>query len=284
MKLIRYATASGFLKAAEPTLIVDEAKNNLILGIAEQVATGRDYGAEPPYFLSVHERDRIIAAAIRTPPYNLILYCDEDRRDALDRIADHLVDEEERLPGAHGTIEVVEAFADAWKERTGQVARAVMSQRVYCLTEVTPPTSVPGRMRWAEERDVPTLATWFLGFTQEAVPEDPPADPEANVRRFMSRGSLGVWETDDIVSMAGSSRGSKNGSTVSAVYTPPENRGNGYASACVAALSQAMLDAGSAFCTLYTDLSNPTSNKIYQNVGYRPVADFAMIAFEEDAA
>ena len=284
MKLIRYASASDFLDATEPTLMAEEAKNNLILGIAQQVATGRDYGAEPPYFLSVYEKDRIVAAAIRTPPYNVILYCDEDCRDALERIADHLVDEEEQLPGAHGTVDVVGAFAEAWTARTDRAARVVMSQRVYCLTEVTPPTSVPGRMRWAEERDVPTLATWLLGFTQEAVPEDPPVDPEADVRRFMSRGSLGVWEIDDIVSMAGSSRGSKNGSTVSAVYTPPGNRGNGYASACVAALSQAMLDAGSAFCTLYTDLSNPTSNKIYQNVGYRPVADFAMITFEEDAA
>jgi len=281
MKLIRYPTAEAFLTAVEPTLMADEAKNNLILGIAGQVAVGRSYGEGQPYFLSVHDEDRVVAAAIRTPPYNVILYCDPDRRDALERIADHLLDEGEQLPGAHGTVDVVGAFAETWTARTGRAARVSMSQRVYCLTEVTAPVDVPGRMRWAEEQDVPTLAKWFLGFIQEAVPEDPPADPEANVRRFMSRGALGVWETDHIVSMAGSSRGSKNGSTVSAVYTPRENRGKGYASACVAALSQAMLDAGSAFCTLYTDLSNPTSNKIYQNVGYQPVADFAMYEFTE---
>ena len=81
--------------------------------------------------------------------------------------------------------------------------------------------------------------------------------------------------------MAGSSRGTPNGATISAVYTPPEHRGNGYASACVAALSQWLLDDGKHFCTLYTDLSNPTSNKIYQNVGYHRIADCAMIALGE---
>jgi len=57
------------------------------------------------------------------------------------------------------------------------------------------------------------------------------------------------------------------------VYTPPEFRGRGYASALVAALSQAMLDAGYHFCTLFTDLANPTSNHIYQAIGYQPVCD-----------
>jgi hypothetical protein len=84
--------------------------------------------------------------------------------------------------------------------------------------------------------------------------------------------------------MAGSSRGPTNGATVSVVYTPARNRRHGYASACVAALSQSLLDDGYRFCTLYTDLSNPTSNKIYQNVGYRPIEDCTMITFDENAA
>jgi len=284
MRLSTYPNADDFLAAAEQALMKDEAKNNLILGIAGQVAAGHKYGEEPAYFLTVHDRDALIAAAIRTPPYNVILCCDEDRLDALERIVERLVSEDEQLPGAHGTVQVVGAFAAAWANRTGADTRLQMSQRVYSLTEVVPPTDVPGRFRWAEEGDVPMLSRWFLGFCEEAVPSDPPEDPEKNVRRLMSKGSFGVWETDKIVSMAASSRGSRNGSTVSAVYTPPEHRSNGYASACVAALSQAMLDAGSAFCALYTDLANPTSNKIYQNVGYRPIGDFAMYTFEKDGS
>lgn len=279
MNLRAYPTAGEFLAVAEVPLLREEVKNSLILGISEQVSQGRQYGEDPPYFLSVHDRGSLIAAAIRTPPYNLILYCEEDRLEALDLVAAHLMNAGENLPGAHGTVHVVSAFSEVWARRTGVEAHVEMAQRVYCLTEVTPPLDVSGAMRWAEEGDVGTLAKWFAAFCEEAVPSDPPDDAEKNVRRFIGTGSLGVWQTNGIVSMAGSSRGSKNGATVSAVYTPPEHRGNGYASACVAALSQVLLDRGNAFCTLYADLANPTSNKIYQRVGYRPVDDFAMYKF-----
>ena len=280
MNLRIYPNASDFLAAAEAPLLREEVKNSLILGISEQVSRGRRYGEDPPYFLTVHDRDALIAAAIRTPPYNLILHCDEDRLEALDLIAAHLADRGEDLPGAHGAVNVVSAFGEIWTRRTGVRMHVGMKQRVYCLTEVTAPAGVPGAMRWAQERDVETLAKWFRAFCVEAAPSDPPPrDPEKSVRRLIKDGLLGVWESNGIVSMAGSSRGSKNGATVSAVYTPPEHRGHGYASACVAALSQSLLDAGNAFCALYADLSNPTPNKIYQRVGFRPVADCAMYTF-----
>ena len=280
MNLTTYPNASAFLAAAEAPLLRDEAKNNLILGISQQVSRGRQYGEDPPYFLAVHDRDALVAAAIRTPPYNLILYCEEDCLEALGMVAGHLMDAGEDLPGAHGTVDVVSAFSETWASGTGVETHVEMVQRVYCLTEVTAPASAPGAMRWAEEDDVDTLARWFAGFCEEAVPSDPPPrDPETSVRRFINDGLLGLWENDGIVSMAGSARGSRHGATVSAVYTPPEHRGNGYASACVAALSRFLLDAGNAFCALYADLSNPTSNKIYQRVGLRPVADCAMYTF-----
>jgi hypothetical protein len=79
--------------------------------------------------------------------------------------------------------------------------------------------------------------------------------------------------------MAASARPTKNAIAVNTVYTPPENRGNGYASGCVAQLSQRLLDSGYKSCVLFTDLANPTSNKIYQNIGYKPVADFTAYEF-----
>ena len=279
MKLTSYPSAGEFLAVAEPELLRDEAKNNLMLGIARAVRGGRSYGGDPPYFLAVHDGRALVSAAIRTPPYNLILYSEQDRPDVLDPIVSHLAERDPGLPGAHGAVGLVSAFAERWT-KTMRVGLAVeMSQRVYRLTEVTPPKGVPGTARRAEERDVETLIRWFLAFCEEAVPSDPPPDTEASVRRFMDPGVLMVWDAGGIVSMAGSSRGSTHGATVSAVYTPPDRRGNGYASACVAALSQLLLDRGSAFCTLYADVSNSTSNKIYQHVGYRPLADCAMVSF-----
>ncbi len=281
MKLRTYKLADDFLDVALKSLLREEEKNNLILGISMQVRDGRKYGKEAPLFLTVHDGDALIAAAIRTPPYNMILHCEDDRLDALDVIADHLIEVGHQLPGANSTVDVVSAFAERWTQRTGMPAHVSMSLRIYTLTEVIPPTNVSGHMRWAREEDILTLVKWFLGFNEEAVPDDPPENPEENVRQFMKTGKLAVWDNDGMVSMTGSSRGTPNGATVSAVYTPPEHRGHGYASGCVAALSQSLLDDGNRFCALYTNLSNPTSNKIYQNVGYRPIVDCATFSFGE---
>ena len=73
-------------------------------------------------------------------------------------------------------------------------------------------------------------------------------------------------------------------SAIGGVYTPPDCRNRGYASACVAELSRRLLDEGRAFCCLYTDASNPTSNSIYQKIGYKLVADSSHYAFEEGDA
>jgi len=281
MKVVTYAQAGDFLDVALEALLQEEEKNNLILGIALRVREGRSYGQDGPLFLTAHDGNTLIAAAIRTPPYNMILHCQEDRLDALDAIAAHLIETGQLIPGVNGTVEIASAFAECWKCHTGQSSYVRMSQRIYTLTEVTAPTNVPGHMRWAHEKDIAPLSNWFLGFCDEAVPDAPPANPEENVRQFMTAGKLAVWDDDGMVSMTGSSRGTPNGKTISVVYTPPEHRGKGYASGCVSALSQWLLDDGNRFCTLYTDLSNPTSNKIYQNVGYRPIVDCAMVSFGE---
>ena len=281
MKLTIYEQANDFLDAALEPLLQEEERNNLILGIALRVREGRSYSEGTPLFLTMHDGDTLIAAAIRTPPYNMILHCQADRLDALDAVASHLIGIGHPLPGVNGTADMATAFAECWKRQTGQPSHVRMSQRIYTLTEVTQPRNVSGDMQWAREEDVDKLAQWFLGFCDEAVPEAPPPDPAENVRQFMLAGKLAVWDDGGAVSMVGSSRGTPNGATISAVYTPPEHRGSGYASACVAALSQWLLDDGKRFCTLYTDLSNPTSNEIYQDIGYRPIADCSMIMLGE---
>jgi predicted GNAT family acetyltransferase len=67
---------------------------------------------------------------------------------------------------------------------------------------------------------------------------------------------------------------------IAPVYTPPEHRNRGYATTLVASLSRQLLTEGATCCTLFTDLANPTSNKIYAEVGYRRIADWEEHAFE----
>jgi predicted GNAT family acetyltransferase len=159
-----------------------------------------------------------------------------------------------------------------------------MFQRVYELRAVTPAEGVPGRLRDATPDDRDLLLVWMAAFHEEALGEaDPIRVAEVVDQAFETTPEgrrLFIWEVaGQPVSVAGVAGRTPNGVRIQAVYTPPELRRRGYASACVAAISQAQLDAGRTACFLFTDLSNPTSNSIYQAIGYMPVADQALYAF-----
>jgi predicted GNAT family acetyltransferase len=139
----------------------------------------------------------------------------------------------------------------------------------------------PGHLRLAETKDIDLIADWARVFSEEALGETP-AEGEAQrlAEARVKLGEIYLWEDGQVVSMAAKGRPTRNSCSIGLVYTPPELRGRGYASTCVASLSQVILASGYQFCTLFTDLSNPTSNSIYQKMGYRPLGDFNAYDFE----
>ncbi|WP_338061095.1 GNAT family N-acetyltransferase [Streptomyces kanamyceticus] len=79
--------------------------------------------------------------------------------------------------------------------------------------------------------------------------------------------------------MAGVTRRTAGQVRVAPVYTPAALRGRGYGGAATVAVSRAALDAGASDVLLFTDLDNPTSNSLYQRIGYRPVRDYTQYDF-----
>lgn len=278
MKLIAHSDVEEFLSSVGSWLREDEEENSLILGIAARLAAGGSYGEGSPLFITVEEGGRPIAAALRTPPHNVVIHSKE-RPDPLEAIGEHLLEVDPDLPGVIGIVGVAGRFSQVFSERTGRAPILAIRQRLYSLRRVHPPSAVPGRLRRATEDDFDLLCRWISAFHDEAIPGDPLPDPGRVVERFMASGRVVLWDDGGPVSMAGSAGGTENGARISAVYTPPVHRGNGYASACVAGLSRMLLEGGKSFCTLFADLSNPTSNKIYQRIGYRPVVDYAVYSF-----
>ncbi len=286
MKLTRYARAADFLRRARVPLEREEAANNLMVGISARVAENPDYyGRFPIYLATLDEGEDVVAAAIRTPPHNVIVHSTrDDDPEPLRLILDDLLEftalgaadsPAGRIPGVTGHLAVARTFAELWSQRTGRSFEVAMRQRIYELRQVTPPRGVPGRLRQAYTDDLATLAEWVANFNVDAyLPPLDPLEAWGLAERRVDAGDLFLWENGgQPVSMAAKVRPTSHGMSISLVYTPRDQRNHGYASACVAALSQQMLDAGWAFCTLYTDLSNPTSNSIYQRIGYRPVCD-----------
>ncbi len=295
MKLTRYTSAAEFLKHARAPLEKEEAANGLMVGIAARIAEKPDYYGQYPIYLATVDADgELIAAAVRTPPFNLIVYSPRGAdAEPLTVILDDVLAFHEalppdtpgrRVPGLVANGAAALAFVQLWQQRTGQPFKLGMNQRIYELRSVTPPSGVPGQMRQARDEDLDLLTDWVYYFNIDCnLPVVSRTEARQVALRHLDAGSVFFWEVEgEPVSMAARSRSSSHGITVSLVYTPPELRGRGYASACVAALSQQLLDAGWEFCTLYTDLSNPTSNDIYQRIGYRPVCDSTEYHFVND--
>ena len=224
-----------------------------------------------------------MAAALRTPPWNLLL-SEVDDLAALDAIIEDLAGDPSALPltGVSGPAGVAEEFADRWSERTGVPIRRGIAERIFSLTVVRAPRPAPGRMRVAGASDRSLLIDWYVAFHEEALgPDSPLQEPAATIDRWLAgQRTSYLWEDGTTVSWCGVSGPTPNGIRIGPVYTPPGSRNRGYASSLVATASQAQLDAGHRFCFLFTDLANPTSNHIYQEIGYEPVRDVSIVRFD----
>lgn len=279
MDVRRIDDPAAFLDAAKPLLLADEARHNLILGIA---GTLRDHpSVYPEYRLwLVEDGDDVVGAALRTPPHNLVLARPRDGEASEALVA--AVDDD--LPGVVGAMPEVEPFAAAWSARSGTTARRRMSQGVFALKQVEPVAAVKGKLRPAIAADTPVLTEWMRAFHEEALPgEELDAERIASLidhRLSADDSGFVLWEDDEVVSLAGFGGSTPNGIRIGPVYTPPDRRGRGYASALVAELSANLLATGKQFCFLYTDLANPTSNRIYERIGYERVCDSAEIIFD----
>ncbi|GAB1340451.1 GNAT family N-acetyltransferase [Streptomyces sp. E-15] len=188
-----------------------------------------------------------------------------------------------RVSADHGTAT---AFAAAWRRHTGATPRLRDTRlRLYRLGTLTPPEPMPaGRGRVLGEDDLEEAMFWcgeFAAAVGESVALD--AATWAGTRFADKRFTL--WETPDgvPVSIAGMNPLIGGQIQVDVVYTPARLRGHGYAGAVTAEVSRAALAAGARDVVLFADLSNPTSNALYQRLGYRTLTDWAVYDFPRAA-
>lgn len=285
MQLTTYEQAGLFLSKTRAELEKQEVRNSLLLGIALRLQQHPETITRQPYLATVEDGARLVAAAVMTPPHNLVLTSDyPEEAEAWEQLALKWRASGWPMPGVIGPAQVALNFALTWQRLTGRIYREGKRERVFALTQVIAPRPGPGRLRMATLADLDLVLEWVLAFTREAVPDEP-VEELAEVQRAwagrIEQRSVYLWELEDgqVVSLAASTRPVSKVISIGPVYTPPEQRGKGYASRCVAALSQLLLDSGWERCSLFTDLANPTSNSIYQKIGYRPVCDFDMYLF-----
>lgn len=289
------ADPDEFWSTAAEFLISDPVVHNVLTTTVLGRRSGAISGPAPATYLVVRDgAGEIVGAAMRTPPHNIVLTALPPA--AVEPAVAALSAACPDAGGASGPSGTADAFATEWGRRTAREIALGMRLRIHRLEAVRHPAPVPGKVRLAVPADLDLVVAWTEAFALEAegagtaaakpagaeAPEDGEAVHVADRREVEVRVDeqrAWIWADDEPVCYAGTSLPAGGVIRIGPVYTPPERRRRGYASALVAALSQGALDAGATACALYTDVANPTSNKIYAAVGYRPVADVTNYRF-----
>ncbi|WP_327416951.1 GNAT family N-acetyltransferase [Streptomyces sp. NBC_01233] len=267
---------AAYLAAAGPAAAAQPVSNTLLLTVADGLrrrGTGA-YGDGTPFFGWWTGADGAVAGGLLcTPPFPMLLGVVPG--EAVRALGDALAGEPllARIPGINARRPDAEALAGAW----GRPSRIAEEIRLYRLAGLVAPDPAPaGRARPATGADLPLLLEWTTAFIAEAGV--PGKASEAVLRDRISYGGIRLWEhEDEPVSLAAFSRPIGSAARVAPVYTPPALRGRGYAAGVTHAASAAAYAAGASEVLLFTDLANPTSNGVYQRLGYTPVEDRAEI-------
>lgn len=263
--------AEVFADHAEQLLVADPVENTVTLTVLENIRAGRP----SPSLFGWYETSSVVGAVSLTPPHELVLTVVP--ADTGDSLVAALLSGSVSFRGIRGEQRIAEMFATSWAKATGASWHIEVRQRLYELGALVPPEGVPGHARKAEGADVAIGTQFFAAFQAEC--HDSGDKPEVVIRDRIEAGVLWLWENGEVTSMAARNRIAAGVARVGPVYTPPEHRRHGYGAAVTAACSADAREAGAARVALFTDLANPTSNAIYQRLGYRAVRDEVIIAF-----
>ncbi|WP_459500162.1 GNAT family N-acetyltransferase [Bacillus sp. C1] len=269
-----YEDFSHFKQEVSPILEMNEQENNLLLGVLQF--------AEKPLFMAVaKQNENIVLILLQTEKKQMIVAKSEVSKAAIKEIAKQLIKVYPNIRGLIGEKRVVEQLAKEIVQLEQKKFVIHMNQGVYKLKEVKKKSDEQGVFRQINSGELPLIEQWVYQFCKDVHLPTTVEDANQMAHTLVSTDRLFGWEVEGrLVSVAAITRPTKSNITVNFVYTPQTERKKGYASNCVAALSQHMLDRGYNTTTLYTDLANPTSNKIYQEIGYELIMESVLIFLE----
>ncbi|WP_148611508.1 GNAT family N-acetyltransferase [Nocardioides rubriscoriae] len=274
---------TALLALAGEHLAADPVLATVVATVAVR-AVGRPAPWHPQWWVSVLDGDRVVGVAMRTAPFRPYpLYVLPMPEPAALLVARAVVERDEAAP-ANGALPAARLVTEEVARLTGTRAVTARHTRLFELRRVLAPPRPPGQLRLARPEEVALCLDWYRAFDEAAAEQSGrPAEPghaehfdDAYVAERIDQGRIHLWEGPggEVVHLTAANTPAYGVVRVGPVFTPAEHRGAGYASAAVAEVSQQVLDAGLRPC-LFTDQDNPTSNGIYQALGYEPVVDMA---------
>lgn len=281
VKVQTYENPNAFLELFQSRPFRDEAGNSQVIGIAERLSLCRDQSEDKPtYVAAMSDDDRLGGVAVLGVRGHLIL--GDASESALEAIITHFVVNHIDCKSVGALPHNASRFVKAWNEQTGCTANVAMNLRRYCCHEVVWPRDCSGHWREATWNEFERAVAWRRDLMREAWNDDEQIETARRyVTSALDEGRVSVWEDGLPVSTVIRSRDTLDAGGISGVFTPRNFRGRGYASNLTAAITHWLLtERKKKSCNLFTDLANPTSNRIYTHVGYKPMEDWQHWRFE----
>ncbi len=268
VKLIKlYEDNKEFLDMYEEFFTNDEVRYGLIYGIAKrkEIVT---------LIIESRIKDDFIIGVLAGK--NLIIASNTNNETVYEELIDYLDDDS--YPGIIGLKEHCFIFNRVYEKKYNRSLKVEMDQRIYYCTSVTDEKRAESITRYARVEDLDILVDWAIAFSIDVEGSSSSAEEKRkHLLEKIENNHLYVLEVDgSIVSMTARTRALLKTESVGYVYTPDHLRGNGYASKIVADVTREVIEDGKD-ATLYTDLSNPTSNSIYMKIGYQPYCDSVVL-------
>ncbi|MGX9792056.1 GNAT family N-acetyltransferase [Mycobacterium sp. MMS18-G62] len=275
MEVRRHASVDEFRAIAEPVY-----RRDPIAHTVELTLLGANKFPDDSFLMTVWDDGTAVGAALQTPPYPLA--CNGIPLTAMGAVVTDLAALLPNLDGVRGVRNTAVAFADSWRGVTGRAATMSTEERLYRLGTLRKPNGAAGAARLATGDDRARLLDWVELFFEETFSQ---IRDEAAGERFIDKANqvgdrFVLWDVDgDEVSMAMLRAPAAGVSRIGPVFTPQDRRAHGYGSAVTAAACELARQSGTRDVVLFADLANPTSNAIYQRIGFEPVVDQVRIDF-----
>ncbi|MGK8522386.1 GNAT family N-acetyltransferase [Nocardia asteroides] len=272
--------AAEFRSVAGSFLLRDPLRHTVLTTSVADHVTGMDAQAEASRFLSVHGEDAsVVGAAMRVAGRDV--YLGALPPDGIPAVARAFADVVPEAAGVEGVVEDATAFAQHWSGLLGKGFHLSYATRLHRLGALRIP-DVAGAPRPAGAADVPLCVDWMAAMREEAGMES--AVDDAAIRRRVDTGRWWLWEREgEPVSLAAHQIPIQRWARIGPVYTPPDARGHGYASAVTAHVARLLRDRGLDVC-LFADTANATANRIYRMIGFHPTHEFAHYVFDQPSA
>lgn len=261
-------------------LAADPATHTVPLTVAAAARTGFRWSDDPVLFGWYEDGGDVRGAVSLTPPHELLLGVVPDEE--LDALVAGLREQRAALPGVNGEVDLVDRFVAAWTAGTPLRHEVTLRLRLYRLGTLRPPEPAPeGPARVATLDDLDIAIRWLRAFEDETGVTR--TNVEGGARERLDDDRLWLWDNDagEPVSLAARTATAASVSRVAPVYTPPEQRRRGYGAAITAAITADALARDADHVVLFTDLENPTTNAIYQQIGFRPIGDRCSVRFSD---